>query len=156
MYVVIRLCEPDMRNGFIHWLMHILLYYIRMIILCYANIVMTLPVLRKCNTMSLLWQLSIKTPESQSVYAEIQIAYNDDFRCFGYPTMMHKWDLLVATLSAHNYEITDASDKEFVGISIRTTRERYELLYGPNEDGRGDSDWVRYEMCPRWIPTVNK
>jgi hypothetical protein len=67
--------------------------------------------------------LSIKTPESESVYAEIQIAYNDDFRCFGYPTMMHKWDLLVATFSAHNYEIADASDKEFVGINIRTEKD---------------------------------
>jgi hypothetical protein len=37
--------------------------------------------------------------------------------------MMHKWDLLVATFSAHNYEIADASDKEFVGINIRTEKD---------------------------------
>jgi hypothetical protein len=34
--------------------------------------------------------------------------------------MMHEWDLLVATFNAHNYDITDASDKEFVGINIST------------------------------------
>jgi Reverse transcriptase (RNA-dependent DNA polymerase) len=48
------------------------------------------------------------------------MAHSDDFRWFGSPTMKHEWDLLVATFNAHNYEITDASDKEFVGINIST------------------------------------
>jgi hypothetical protein len=34
--------------------------------------------------------------------------------------MMHEWDLLVTKFHAHNYEITDATDKEFVGINIST------------------------------------
>ena len=32
--------------------------------------------------------------------------------------MMHEWDLIVATFNKHKYEITDATDKEFVGINI--------------------------------------
>jgi hypothetical protein len=51
------------------------------------------------------------------------MVHNDDVYCFGYPTMMHKWDLLVATFKEHNYEITDACDKEFVGINISTDKD---------------------------------
>ena len=32
--------------------------------------------------------------------------------------MMHEWDLIVATFNAHKYEITDATNKEFVGINM--------------------------------------
>jgi hypothetical protein len=48
------------------------------------------------------------------------IAHSDDFRWFGPPTMMHEWYLQVATFNAHNYDITDASGKEFVSINIST------------------------------------
>ena len=48
----------------------------------------------------------------------ILMAHSDDFRWFGPHTMLHEWDLLVATFNAHKYEITDATDKEFVGINI--------------------------------------
>ena len=48
----------------------------------------------------------------------ILMAHSDDFRWFGPNTMMHEWDLIVATFNKHKYEITDASDKEFVDINI--------------------------------------
>ena len=48
----------------------------------------------------------------------ILMAHSDDFRWFGPHTMMHEWDLIVATFNKHKYEITDATDKEFVGINI--------------------------------------
>ena len=48
----------------------------------------------------------------------ILIAHSDDFRWFGRPDMIHEWDLLVSTFNAHKYEITDATDKEFVGIHL--------------------------------------
>lgn len=46
------------------------------------------------------------------------MAHSDDFRWFGPNTMMHEWDLIVVTFNKHKYEITDATDKEFVGINI--------------------------------------
>jgi hypothetical protein len=46
------------------------------------------------------------------------IAHSDDFRWFGPPSMLHEWDRLVATFNAHKYEITDATNKEFVGINL--------------------------------------
>jgi hypothetical protein len=49
------------------------------------------------------------------------IAHSDDFRWFGPPDMLHEWDLIIKTFNAHNYEVTDATNKEFVGIKI--TRE---------------------------------
>lgn len=48
----------------------------------------------------------------------IVIAHSDDFRWFGPPDMVHEWDLLVLTFNKHRYEVTDATDKEFVGIHI--------------------------------------
>ena len=32
--------------------------------------------------------------------------------------MIHEWDLPVATFNKHKYEVTDATDKEFVEIHI--------------------------------------
>jgi hypothetical protein len=48
------------------------------------------------------------------------IAHSGDFRWFGPPTIMHEWDLLVATLNAHKYETTDASDKVSTSAQMRT------------------------------------
>jgi Reverse transcriptase (RNA-dependent DNA polymerase) len=46
------------------------------------------------------------------------IAHSDDFRWCGPRHMVHEWDLLVATFEKHKYKVTDATDKEFVGIRI--------------------------------------
>ena len=48
----------------------------------------------------------------------IIIAHSDDFRWFGSSNMIHEWDLLIQTFNEHKYEVTDATDKEFVGIRI--------------------------------------
>jgi hypothetical protein len=48
----------------------------------------------------------------------IVIAHSDDFRRFGPPDLISQWDLLVATFNKHKYEVTDATNKEFVGIHI--------------------------------------
>ena len=50
------------------------------------------------------------------------IAHSDDFRWFGSDDMLSEWDLLIKTFNEHKYEVTDATDKEFVGI--RTTRDK--------------------------------
>ena len=48
----------------------------------------------------------------------IVIAHSDDFRWFGSEDQLSEWDLLVATFNRHKYEVTDATNKEFVGIHI--------------------------------------
>ena len=48
----------------------------------------------------------------------IVIAHSDDFRWFGPPDMIKEWDKLVLTFNKHRYEVTDATNKEFVGIHI--------------------------------------
>jgi hypothetical protein len=48
----------------------------------------------------------------------IIIAHSDDFRWFGPNNMIDEWDLLIKTFGEHKYEVTDATDKEFVGIKI--------------------------------------
>ena len=48
----------------------------------------------------------------------IVIAHSDDFRWFGPDELLSEWDLLVATFNRHKYEVTDATNKEFVGIHI--------------------------------------
>ena len=47
------------------------------------------------------------------------IAHSDDFRWFGPSDKLDEWDLIIATFNAHKYEVTDATDKEFVGIRIQ-------------------------------------
>jgi hypothetical protein len=63
---------------------------------------------------------AVQDPQVQGPLPLLLIAHSNDFRWFGPPAMIHEWDLLVATFNAHNHEITDASDKEFVGINIST------------------------------------
>ena len=48
----------------------------------------------------------------------IVIAHSDDFRWFGPDDLISEWDHLVATFNKHKYEVTDATNKEFVGIHI--------------------------------------
>ena len=48
----------------------------------------------------------------------IVIAHSDDFRWFGPPEYLSEWDDLVATFNKYKYEVTDATNKEFVGIHI--------------------------------------
>ena len=55
------------------------------------------------------------TPEGKPM---IVIAHSDDFRWFGPEENVHEWDSLVATFNKHGYDVTDATEKEFVGIKI--------------------------------------
>ena len=48
----------------------------------------------------------------------IIMAHSDDFRWFGPQDMIAEWDLLIATFNKSKYEVTDATNKEFVGIRI--------------------------------------
>jgi hypothetical protein len=48
----------------------------------------------------------------------IVIAHSDNFRWFGPPELISEWNLLVSTFNKHKYEVTDATNKEFVGIHI--------------------------------------
>ena len=51
------------------------------------------------------------------------IAHSDDFRWFGSDDVLSEWDLLITTFNEHKYEVTDATDKEFVGIRITHDKE---------------------------------
>jgi hypothetical protein len=48
----------------------------------------------------------------------IVFAHSDDFRWFGPPEYISEWDDLVTTFNRHKYEVTDTTEKEFVGIRI--------------------------------------
>jgi hypothetical protein len=48
----------------------------------------------------------------------IVIAHSDDFRLFCPPEYLSEWDDLVATFNKYKYEVTDATNKELVGIHI--------------------------------------
>jgi hypothetical protein len=46
------------------------------------------------------------------------IVHSDDFRWFGDKDDLREWQLLVTTFEKHKYKVSDATDKEFVGIRI--------------------------------------
>jgi hypothetical protein len=48
----------------------------------------------------------------------IIIAYSDDFRWFGPEENLEEWDNAIKIFNNHGYQVTDATDKEFVGIKI--------------------------------------
>ena len=48
----------------------------------------------------------------------IIIAHSDDFRWFGPEENLDEWDSVVKIFNKHGYQVTDATDKEFVGIKI--------------------------------------
>lgn len=49
----------------------------------------------------------------------IIIAHSDDFRWFGPQSHITEWDSVKSIFNSHGYEVTDATDKEFVGIRIQ-------------------------------------
>ena len=46
------------------------------------------------------------------------MAHSDEFRWFGTLALISEWDILIAKLNSHKYEVTDATSKEFVGFRI--------------------------------------
>ena len=73
--------------------------------------------LRECGYENTPWDLKFfyKWINGKPI---IVIAHSDDFRWFGPDELLSEWDLLVATFNRHKYEVTDATNKEFVGIHI--------------------------------------
>jgi hypothetical protein len=70
---------------------------------------------KECGYNNTPWELLFKWINGLPL---LLIAHSDEYCWCGSSTMTHEWDLLVATFNAHNYEITDASNNEFVGINI--------------------------------------
>ena len=48
----------------------------------------------------------------------ILVAHSDDFRWFGLTKHLIEWDVLLKTFNEHKYNVTDCTEKEFVGIRI--------------------------------------
>ena len=48
----------------------------------------------------------------------IIIAHSDDLRWFGPEENLDEWDNIIKIFNIHGYQVTDATDKEFVGIQI--------------------------------------
>ena len=74
--------------------------------------------LREAGYKNTPWDLKLFFKWTPCGKPMIVIAHSDDFRWFGPPDYTHEWDSLVATFNSHGYQVTDATDKEFVGIKI--------------------------------------
>jgi hypothetical protein len=48
----------------------------------------------------------------------IIIAHSDDFRWFGPEENPDEWDNVIKMFNKHGYQVTDATDKDFVSINI--------------------------------------
>jgi hypothetical protein len=72
----------------------------------------------ECGYANTPWDLKLFYKWLPSGIPMLIMAHSDDFRWFGPPTHIHEWDTVVATFNKHGYQVTDATDKEFVGIRI--------------------------------------
>lgn len=72
---------------------------------------------KECGFTNTPWDLKffIKWKDGRPI---LLIAHSDDFRLFCDKRDLIEWDLLVKNFNDHKYKVTDASDKEFVGIRI--------------------------------------
>jgi hypothetical protein len=75
--------------------------------------------LRECGYTNTPWDLKLFFKWTQSGKPMIIIAHSDDFRWFGPPDHIHEWDAVITAFNKHGYQVTDATDKEFVGIRIQ-------------------------------------
>ena len=73
----------------------------------------------ECGYKNTPWDLKFFFKWTSDGRPMLIIAHSDDFRWFGPPDKLDEWDLIIATFNAHKYEVTDATDKEFVGIRIQ-------------------------------------
>ena len=73
----------------------------------------------ECGDKNTPWDLKFFFKWTTDGRPMLIIAHSDDFRWFGPSDKLDEWDLIIATFNAHKYEITDATDKEFVGIRIQ-------------------------------------
>lgn len=81
---------------------------------------------RECGFENTPWDLKFffKWKNNRPI---LLIAHSDDFRVFCDKRDLIEWELLIKTFNEHKYKVTDASDKEFVGIRI--TRDEYYNYY---------------------------
>lgn len=73
----------------------------------------------ECGYKNTPWDLKMFFKWTKSGIPMIIIAHSDDFRWFRPPDHIHEWDAVITTFNKHGYEVTDARDKEFVGIRIQ-------------------------------------
>jgi hypothetical protein len=64
------------------------------------------------------WDLKLFFKWTKAKKPMIIIAHSDDFRWFGPEENLDEWDSVVKIFNKHGYQVTDATDKEFVGIKI--------------------------------------
>ena len=64
------------------------------------------------------WDLKLFFKWTTEKKPMIIIAHSDDFRWFGPEEDLHEWDKVIKIFNEHGYQVTDATDKEFVGIKI--------------------------------------
>ena len=74
--------------------------------------------LRECGYKNTPWDLKLFFKWTHSGKPMIIIAQSDDFRWFGPPDHIREWDAVIQAFNKHGYQVTDATDKEFVGIRI--------------------------------------
>ena len=74
--------------------------------------------LRECGYKNTPWDLKLFFKWTHSDTPMIIIAHSDNFRWFGPPDHIHEWDAVIQAFNKHGYQVTDATDKEFVGIRI--------------------------------------
>ena len=77
---------------------------------------------KECGFQNTPWDLKFffKWKDGRPV---LLIAHSDDFRLFCDKRDLCEWDNLIANFNKHKYKVTDASDKEFVGIRITRDEE---------------------------------
>ena len=73
----------------------------------------------ECGYLNTPWDLKFFIKWTRDGLPMLIIAHSDDFRWFGPPDRLDEWDLIIKTFNDHKYEVTDATDKEFVGIRIQ-------------------------------------
>ena len=64
------------------------------------------------------WDLKLFFKWTKAKKPMIIIAHSDDFRWFGPEENLDEWDNIIKIFNKHGYQVTDATDKEFVGIKI--------------------------------------
>jgi hypothetical protein len=64
------------------------------------------------------WDLKLYFKWTKGMKSMIIIAHSDDFRWFGPEENLDEWDNIIKIFNKHGYQVTDATDKEFVSIKI--------------------------------------
>jgi phage major head subunit gpT-like protein len=67
----------------------------------------------------------------------IIVAHSDNFRWFGPEKNLDEWDSVIQIFNNHGYKVTDATDKEFVGIKISRDEQIIYWIYDRLHHRRG-------------------